>query len=160
MLHTFPLRALPFLTVFLAVCSTGRAQDGPTTALRVFFNGMPPEEVEKALYENLRGIDESCTIVLDHAHAQMDILSRSSLPSSAFSEILGSVAGTRISSIQDLSVPTAMPTGIEGIPGAPRYVETGNEVADDLRYQEAKRAWIAADPDVYRALHETTKKTD
>lgn len=38
--------------------------------------------------------------------------------------------------------------------GFPVRIDTGDSAADDRRYEEAKRAWVAANPDLYNKMQE------
>ncbi len=148
------------LSSALMLTCTVSAQDDHTSELRFTFSAPLQEHLEKAIYENVRGLDPACTILIDRAAGQLDVFSRSSLPPEAFTEALASVAGLVVSNTVHLNANEDPLTGMQAIPGAPRYVETGDETGDDLRYQEAKNAWIIAHADAYRSLHPQTNAND
>ncbi len=125
------------------------AQDPLPTSLVFRFAEAPAEHLEKAIYENLRGLDPACSIHFDRSAARMDLRSNSTFTPAVFIEALASIAGLPVHAIEH-SATMSTPEGLDALPGFPEYLETGDEAEDDLRYQEAKRAWISAHPEEYR----------
>lgn len=142
--------AIACIATASALPCASEAQERIETSLVFLLGEQPSEQLEKSIYENLRGLDPACSIHFDAPTARLAFRSSSSFHASVFTEALISIPGIRILEVVDRTEHTDASDGVQLIPGFPAYQETGDEVGDDLRYQEAKRAWIATHPEEYR----------
>ncbi len=132
-----------------ALAGGSRAQDSQGTALTFHLSRLPGEHMEKVIQENLRGFDPACSVHLERRDSTLDLRSPSGLANEAYLDVLASAGVPPITLVEDHSARSPITDGLQAIHGFPAYVATGHPAEDDLRYQEAKKAWIEGHPDEY-----------
>lgn len=140
------------LSAFLFLASTLHAQQPPRVHLLVHFTPPPTEQQEKLIFESLRGTDPLGAYHFDRASASLDLSSTSGIAANDYVEALRQVTGLQFDPVTDLENPASPEHALVDVPGFPKYVDTGDRTGDNLRYQEAKQAWIEAHPAAYETM--------
>jgi hypothetical protein len=148
------IRPLPFvLAHFSAMLVFAQAHAQVDLTLR--FGPSTTGDQEKWIFEALRDLDPSGTYHYDRGLPGMVLMSSAGIPSTEYVTALSRITGLVITGVTDNIAPAIREQEQVDWPGFPPYVDTGDRVQDDLRYQEAKKDWILAHTAEYEALRNT-----
>ncbi|MBL7938129.1 MAG: hypothetical protein JNL43_02115 [Flavobacteriales bacterium] len=145
--------AFPFVPlVFLATSARVGAQDIHHYVAVV--SGLTTTMQEKQLLMVLAGSDDLGEFTVDRGTGEIGIKTRFAMDRARFDHLIGRY-NLHILSFRQIDAPQYTTTQGPRTPrmaDMPLYIDTGDPVRDNQRYDAYKAAWIAVHPDEYREL--------
>ena len=119
--------------------------------------GMVGRDQEKIVLASINDQDPSALVSIDQAAQQAKIRAVAALDLAALNAAFAPFAMSIIS-LEPIAVlnTSGRAMAVEGLPGFPVLVDTGDPVNDEAVYQTNKAAWIEAHPDLYPPVPQAT----
>jgi len=152
-----PVTLLPRLERFL--CTLTLAAAFPVLAQDIHHynavvSGMTTTMQEKQLLMDLAGSDELGEFSIDRSAGAIVLKTVRRFDLAQFDHFVGRY-GMHLVSFEEINAAPAVVVRTPRVPrmaDMPLYMDTGNPVQDDQRYDAYKAAWIAVHPEEYREL--------
>jgi hypothetical protein len=144
------------LSILLALFLHAGAQQTPAYRFVATVGTPLSSDQEKYLTERMVDADPSTMVYADRERPEIEIRTNNPVDQEQINGLLQQFGAGPIIRWQEVPAMGKMLT-LTDIPGAPKYFDTGDQTADQARYQAAKMEWMARERSISEAPLTTPK---